>query len=160
MTFMARANHTLISSFPTTDRNATLPESLSGVFSNSDLAPYVELIFNTDGTWLLYGSNEDFLAPQSNTWLTGTGTSADYYIYADLNGSGPGDFYGSPTQTWLSLASSQSWAVSESLPNNPVEYMFASGIIYINYVPSFSPTALAITNVTLGVGKVSDFAPG
>jgi hypothetical protein len=161
MTFMARALHNISYSLPATDRAAVLPGYLSGSFINTDLAPYVEMVFNTDGTWLLYGSDSGFLSPQSNTWLTGTGTSSDYYVYADLVDTGnDGVLSGSPTQTWLSLASPQSWRVTQSNSYSPADPFGAYGLIYINYVPSFSPVPLTNGYLEISVGKLPNFAPG
>jgi len=50
MTFMVRANHTIVSSFPTTDRDAYLPEFTSAELVDTGPGPYVELVIESEGT--------------------------------------------------------------------------------------------------------------
>jgi hypothetical protein len=162
MTFMVRANHTIVSSFPTTDRAAYLPTFTSAELVDTGPGPYVELLFNTDGTWECYGSNPSLLSPQSGTWLTGTGTSSDYYIrvnFADYS-QAAGTLSGSSTDTWISLASAQSWRVTQTLSHDPALKYGGYFTVYINYVTSFTPPVLASGTFVMFTSKVPQFRNG
>lgn len=162
MTFAARS---LISgNSVVTDRAASLPAYPTGIemtLIDDGPAPYITLTFDTDGTWSCVSSQPSYAPTQSGTWLTGTGTSSDYYIKVNLTDDsfGLGSLTGSATSTWLSLASAQSWTITQSTVYDPQQPYGKIGIIFINFFPG-DYYNLANGYVNLHVAKIPTFGGG
>ena len=154
MTFLVRNHRT-----NATTLAATLPGDISQTLITNSVGPTLTVEFYNDGTWSSF-TNPDNLNTQNGTWLTGTGTSSNYYIrFIGLTEDGPDGLFTGTVDTWQDISTTRTWTATQTLPHDPPDAYSVYGTIQIGYGGA-TKYILAATSIIFSVSRVPTFGGG
>lgn len=126
------------------------------------VAPTISLEFYAAGTWSAFSNPATGtpVTPQGDTWLTGTGTGADYYIKLyTFSESGPNGGYTGSIDTWLDLSTTRAWTFTQTISHDPADPYFISATVALAYWPA-NYAILETASINFSISKIPTFGGG
>lgn len=129
---------------------------------SDSITPTISLEFYTGGTWSAFSNPATGtpVTPQGDTWLTGTGTGANYYIKMyNFFESGPNGSYTGSIDTWQDISTTRTWTFTQTISHDPADPYFISADVALAYW-SADYAILASANINFSISKIPTFGGG